>query len=165
MKYIPLLLLVSLLSCDDQISVPLPAIDAKAELAGAAALSMETLNAMEGVYEVVEGQSLLGREAVVKRIGKSVSFFTDRDAGYCVLECGAVDSSLVFAGYWRKQTGVEAGTFRAMIGSARGGKGLMRGDKAVPGNVVILGEFGNPDGKGTRPLQLVYRRPLFQGDR
>jgi glycerophosphoryl diester phosphodiesterase len=164
MKYIALLL-VLLISCDDQIAVPLPAIDAKAELAGLAPLTMETLNAMEGVYEVVDGQSLLGREAVVKRIGKSVSIFTDRDAGYCVLECGAVDSSLVFAGYWRKQTGVEAGTFRALIGEARGGKGLMRGERPAPGAAFIIGDFGNPDGKGTRPIQLVYRRPLFQGDR
>ncbi|MFZ1729473.1 MAG: glycerophosphodiester phosphodiesterase [Bacteroidota bacterium] len=164
MKYLPLLLLL-LLSCNDQITVPLTAIDAKAELAGLPALTVETLNAMEGVYEVIDGQSLLGREAVVKRTGKSVSIFTDRDAGYCILESASDDSSLVFAGYWRKQTGVETGTFRATIGEARGGRGLMRGERAGSGGVIITGDFGAPDGKAPRPVQLVYRRPLYKGER
>jgi glycerophosphoryl diester phosphodiesterase len=164
LRILPFLLLL-LPACEEEISVPVPQIDAAAELARTQPLTAETLAALEGVYEVVDGQSLLGREAVIKRTGRTVSIFTDRDAGYCVLESGTSDSTLFFAGYWRKQTGTETGIFRADIGSGRGAGALLHGMGAAPGGVVLLGEFGNATGKTMRPVQLVYRRPLYRRDR
>ncbi len=165
MKYAALIfLLMFFVACEDEVAVPVPEIDPDAELAGTGALSDAALEALEGVYEVVDGQSLLGREAVVKRTGRTVSIFTDRDAGYCVLSSGEADSSILFAGYWRKQTGTETGVFRAQIGAERGGRGLLRGQRSAAGGTIILGDFGNATGKGTRPIQLVYRRPLYSGE-
>ncbi|MBE0645318.1 MAG: glycerophosphodiester phosphodiesterase [Bacteroidetes bacterium] len=166
MKYVPLLLLVSLfIACDEEITVPLLQIDADVELQGTETIPFDALEALEGVYEVVDGKSLLGSEAVVKRTGNSVSIFTDQDAGYCVLSCGSSDSSLLFVGYWRKQTGTETGVFRARIAAEQGGKGLLRGTRGTPGEVFLLGDFGNATNKGLRPVQLVYRRPLYRGPR
>lgn len=154
-----------LLSCSDELAVTIPSIDTAVELAGTVPLPDEALDALEGVYEVVDGQPLLGREAVVKRTGKGISIFTDRDAGYCALECGTADSAIFFAGYWRKMTGTETGTFRANIRAERGGRQALRGERPSEGETILLGDFTNVDGKAQRPIQLVYRRPLYQGTR
>lgn len=153
------------LACSDEVVVPVPAIDVAAELAGTRALPPAVLTAMEGVYEVIDGRSLLGREAVVKQTGSGLSIFTDRDAGLVVLECGVADSAIAFAGTWRKLTGTETGVFRATISELRGAARLLRGGTAEAGAVTMLGDFGNAEGKGLRPLQLVYRRPLYQRPR
>lgn len=157
--------LLMLSACTEEVSVTVPQIDTAAELAGTQSLTTETLAALEGVYEVLDGQSLLGREAVVKCSRNTVSILTDRDAGYCILEAGTSDSALFFAGYWRKQTGVETGVVRARIDADRGGALLTRGTPVAAGEVTISGDFGNAFGKGMRPLQLVYRRRLYSGER
>lgn len=161
MRCIPLFLL----SCEDEVVVPVPLFDATVERAGMAPLSPETLGAMEGIYEVIDEQSLLGREAVVKWTGRTVSIFTDREAGYCVLESGSADSSILFAGCWRKLTGTETGILRMRIDAARGGRGVLAGTAPDSGDVVILGDFGNAGGEAMRPLLMGYRRPLYQGPR
>jgi glycerophosphoryl diester phosphodiesterase len=157
--------MVLLVACSDELAVTIPPIDTAAELAGTLPLTDEALDALEGVYEVVDGQSLLGREAVVKRTGKGISIFTDRDAGYCALECGTTDFAIFFVGYWRKLTGTETGTFRANIGAERGGRRVLRGERPAEGEAIMLGDFINVDGKAQRPIQMIYRRPLYQGPR
>lgn len=78
MRFLPsFLTMLLLLSCSDELAVTIPAIDTASELAGTVALPAEALDALEGVYEVVDGQPLLGREAVVKRTGKGISIFTE----------------------------------------------------------------------------------------
>jgi glycerophosphoryl diester phosphodiesterase len=160
-----LLLLLLFVACADEISVPVPAMDPSVELAGTEALSPAALDALEGIYEVIDGQSLLGREAVVRHAGGGISIFTDRDAGYCVLECGAVDSSVLFSGYWRKLTGTQTGVFRARIGREHGAIALLRGERPEAGEIHLIGDFGNAEGRGLRSIQLAYRRPLYQGSR
>lgn len=157
--------LLLLLSCDNEVMVPVPDIDIAAELAGTTAITPAALRVLDGVYEVVDGQSLLGRLAVVRQTGSGVSIFTDRDAGYCVIECGVADSSLLFAGTWRKLTGVETGVVRMRLDEARGAKAALRGETPTDGSLILLGDFSNAAGSNARPLQLVYRRPLYKGPR
>ncbi|MDX9757602.1 MAG: glycerophosphodiester phosphodiesterase [Bacteroidota bacterium] len=160
-----LLVLLLQLSCNEEVVLPVPAIDVAAELAGTRALPPAVLTAMEGVYEVIDGQALLGREAVVKHTGSGLSIFTDRDAGVVMLECGIADSAIIVVGTWRKLTGTETGVFRASISELHGAARLLAGGTAEAGAVTVLGDFGNATGKGMRPLQLVYRRPLYHGPR
>ena len=67
------LLPLLLVACAEDISVPVPVMYPSVELAGTEALSPAALNALEGVYEVIDGQSLLGREAVVRHAGGGIS--------------------------------------------------------------------------------------------
>lgn len=166
MKHVATLFcLLLLLSCGDEIVVPVPEIDIAAELAGTTAIPPAALRVLDGVYEVVDGESLLGRFAVVRQTGSGISVFTDRDAGYCVLECGVADSSLLFAGTWRKLTGTEAGVLHMRLDEARGAAAALRGEGPTDGSIILLGDFSNALDRNARPLQLVYRRPLYKGPR
>ena len=166
MTRLPILLaLILLLSCSDEVLVPVPDVDIAAELEGSGQIRIEQLGLIEGVYEVVDGQPLLGTEAVVKQTGSGLSIFTDRDAGYCVLECGEADSAIMMVGTWRKLTGTETGVIRARIASGDGAAAALRGESPSAGRVVVLGDYTNALGRNQRPLQLVYRRPLHRGPR
>ncbi len=166
-RFMTIIVMVLLLSsgCVDETQVVVPNYDAATVLAGTTPISRQVLTHMEGVYEVVEGAQLLGKQVVAKQAGGALSLFGERDASYCILECGEADSALIFTGYWRKQLGVETGVVRFRIEAADGGRLLMSAGPLQPGAVTITGEFGNSTGQGMRPLKLVYQRPLYDSGR
>jgi glycerophosphoryl diester phosphodiesterase len=159
---LPFLLLLPLLcGCTTDVDVLVPDYNAASILAGTQAVPAASLTAIEGVYDVTEGNSLLGRQVVLKHTRGILSIFGERDAGYCVLESGTADSAIRFAGYWRKLVGTETGIMQLGIAADQGGSTVLSGGQASDGNIVITGQFGNATGAGKRPIALVYRRPLY----
>jgi glycerophosphoryl diester phosphodiesterase len=156
-----ILLLLMVNGCDTEVQVLVPDYGAATILADTEAIPWRALDATEGVYEVAEGSSLLGRQVVIRHTRGVISIFGERDAVYCILESGAADSSLFFAGYWRKQVGTETGIMQISVRADEGGRTVLSGGQVVSGGVTLTGVFGNAVGSGKRSVRLVYRRPLY----
>ncbi|MCB2205454.1 glycerophosphodiester phosphodiesterase [bacterium] len=152
-----------LLSCtEDAESVIIPDFDPSGSLAGMTRLSEATMMAMEGVYAVTDGEQFLGDEIVLKYGGGGLSVFTGRDATYCFLESGAVDSTLTLAGYWRRLVNTETGVLQLTIAPEQGGGMLQRGQRPRQGQVVARGQFNTSSGQSGRDITLVWQRPVHE---
>lgn len=159
-----ILLLLCLSGCDTDVDVLVPDYHAAGFLNGSDAIPWSALDVMEGVYEVTEGNALLGRQVVIRHTRNVISIFGERDAVYCILESGRADSTLLFAGYWRKQVGTETGIFQVSVSADEGGRMVLSGGQTGPGGIILTGELGNANSGGKRPVRCVYRRPLYKTD-
>ncbi len=156
-----LIVVLLLSSCSEEVTVTLPEIDPEGDVAGMAGLTDETMDAMEGVYAVVEGQQLLGEEVVLKHAGAGLSLFTGKDALHALFVHGWSDSTVHLAGYWRKLVTLDVGTFRLAIDRSEGAVELLHGRRPGQGRVEIRGSYGNGSERGQREVLLRYVRPLF----
>lgn len=169
-----LVVLVSLLSfsCRRELELVTPTDTAGIFLADTKPLRPVTRASMEGVYRVLQGQNVFGDFVVLKWSGVAggadtaltLSGFFGRDAGYCIVSGGSLDSTLFFSGTWRKMMNTETGLMRWTVLSTTGGRQLM---KSVPvigkDSITIYGTYGNGEENPSRSFVLQYDRPLHTG--
>jgi glycerophosphoryl diester phosphodiesterase len=154
MKRITLLHIVFLFqfaSCKRVTIVPPPVIG-QTSLAGTRALSADTMKKMEGIYRLTGGNKDLGLRFVCKVSRDRVSFFSEKDGIYIILQHGynGTDSSMRFSGFWRYTKKKEQGTITFSV-PASGASGLLSG--TVNGLLLQGSVNGNP-------ISLQFERPF-----
>jgi glycerophosphoryl diester phosphodiesterase len=158
------ILFVSLLliySCSNEVDIINPVIDPSNFLSQTTPLSSSSKLVMEGVYEVTQGNDLLGDQVVVKWNRDRLSIFSGKNGGYIVMNGGSLDSVLFFLGYWRYSTNLETGVINFYIPATEGGRQILSGDTA---NTIIkfVGEYGIGNDVANNPITLNYNRPFSQ---
>ncbi|MFA6541077.1 MAG: glycerophosphodiester phosphodiesterase family protein [Bacteroidota bacterium] len=154
--YIAALLL--LISCS-QDNVTAPEFSAGGKLARSLPLESGQIRLLNGVYDVLSGSDRLGKTAVVKSSGSTLSIFTGKNAGLFVLQCGRIDSSMVFEGYWRYTQSSETGLVRFEIAADNGGTSLLSGTAPTTSS-QFHGILGDGTGEPSIPVTLQFNRPL-----
>jgi glycerophosphoryl diester phosphodiesterase len=148
-------------SCNNDVEITNPTVDPSNFLSQTKPLSSKSKSIMDGVYEVVHGQQLLGDQVVVKWNRDRLSIYSGKDGGYIVLDGGYLDSVIFFAGYWRYSVNTETGAANFYIPSDGGGKEIISGDTTVT-TIKFIGEYGTGNELASNPLTLKFKRPFSQ---
>jgi glycerophosphoryl diester phosphodiesterase len=153
--------LLFIYSCDNEVDVINPVVDPSNFLSQTTPLPNSSKLVMEGVYEVTQGNDLLGDQVVVKWNRDRLSIFSEKNGGYIVMNGGSLDSVLFFLGYWRYSTNLETGVINFYIPATEGGGQILSGDTA---NTLIkfVGEYGIGNDVANNPITLNYKRPFSQ---
>ena len=157
-----IILIASLLviySCNNEVDITNPVVDPSNFLSETTPLPSGSKKVMEGVYNVTEGNDLLGDQVVVKWTRDRLSIFSGKNGGYMVLDGGSLDSVLFFLGYWRYSTNTETGAVNFYISSGEGGKKILNGDTTVT-DIVFTGVYGNGNESANKNIKLQYKRPF-----
>ncbi|MFA5834584.1 MAG: glycerophosphodiester phosphodiesterase [Bacteroidota bacterium] len=159
--FIFLLVLFSLvtLSCSHDTVVNVPVFVGGGKLISAQPIKPQQLQLLNGVYDVIDGSDQFGKKVVVKRTGKTLSIFTGKNAGLFVFQCGRIDSTLIFEGYWRYTQGGETGLAQFEIPAENNGKPLLQGILPTP-SFFFQGKIGNGSAEPTINITLQYNSPL-----
>lgn len=121
---------------------------------GTSQISLATRQAMEGVYRLVDGSSGLGVEFVCKASPKKVSFFSNSNGIFVILQAGLdSDSTLQFAGFWRVSEYVSSGGIRFEIPKDQVVK-LVK--QKITAGLKLTGDFSN--GESNQQIVLQYVR-------
>lgn len=153
MKYILNILLFFLFASCKRVTIVVPPVSNHPNLADTRILSADTMKKMEGVYRLAGGSKELGERFVCKVSPSSVSFFSEKEGIYIILQHGykVQDGSMRFSGFWRytkrKEQGVIAFSIPATAGANRLSSRTM--------NSLVL--EGNLNGK---PVSLQFDHPF-----
>jgi glycerophosphoryl diester phosphodiesterase len=146
-------LLITLFSCRKN-HVLGPPENSDANLSNTLRLTDTVMRNMEGIYTLKQGSSDLGNQFVCKASKYRLSFFSNKDGLFFILDYGLnpVDSSLQFSGYWRYSELPDQGTISMSISKAQGSVDFLR--TGSPVNLNIQGNFGGSGSSGqTMTLQ------------
>lgn len=153
--------LLFIYSCNNEVDVINPVIDPSNFLSQTTPLPNNSKLVMEGIYEVTQGNDLLGDQVVVKWNRDRLSIFSEKNGGYIVMNGGSLDSVLFFLGYWRYSTNLETGVINFYVPATEGGGQILSGDTT---NTIIkfVGEYGIGNDVANNPITLNYKRPFSQ---
>jgi glycerophosphoryl diester phosphodiesterase len=156
--------LLLIYSCNNEVDITNPVVDPSNFLSETTPLPLDSKKVMEGVYNVTEGNNLLGDQVVVKWTRDRLSIFSGKNGGYIILDGGSLDSVLFFLGYWRYATNTETGVVNFYISSGEGGKKILNGDTTAT-DIVFTGVYGNGKESANKTIKLQYKRPFSQAVR
>lgn len=134
-------------------------------------LNSSARQAMEGVYEVLNGSDIFGSLAAIKwsyvildnDTTFHVSGFFGKDIAYFIGEGKQLNGTILLNGYWRKMTGTETGIIRLNITETNGAAVLLGPSPVITaGSIVIDGVFGNGQAEPGIPVSFRYNRKLYQ---
>jgi glycerophosphoryl diester phosphodiesterase len=167
-----LCLLVALVSCNPGEDVLVPQDPAYNLPAGVRPLTWASRASLEGIYAIIDGTEYFGAYAALKwsyvAQGADTTFylsmFCNRDVTHFVLEGGRTDTSVIFAGYWRKLVTTDIGSALLTIAPGDGADSLLsRVAASRADGLTIRGVFEVPDGGARRTISMRYVKPLFRG--
>jgi glycerophosphoryl diester phosphodiesterase len=154
MKRITLLhiVLFFLLASCKRVTIVPPPVNDHPNLTDTRALSADTMKKMEGIYRLVGGSKELGLRFVCKVSLSRVSFFSEKDGIYIILQHGykVRDSSIRFSGFWRYTKKKEQGNIVLSIPVADA-NGLLSGSV---NNLLLQGSVNG------NPISLEFERPF-----
>lgn len=136
---------------------------------GAGRFTTSIRQTMEGVYAVTNGADRFGSQVALKWTytleGADTTFylsvFSGQDAAFFNLEGRPDSDSLVVSGFWRKLVNTETGLVRFTVRARRNGQSRNFSGVSMPGDTLVLdGTYGDNMAQPTRPLTLLYQRPL-----
>ena len=151
--------LLFIYSCDNEVDVINPVVDPSGFLSQTTPLPNNSKLVMDGIYEVTQGNDLLGDQVVVKWNRDRLSIFSGKNGGYMVLNGGSLDSVLFFLGYWRYSTNLETGIVNFYIPANEGGGQILSGDTTATA-IKFVGEYGVGNDIANQPITLKYKRPF-----
>jgi glycerophosphoryl diester phosphodiesterase len=155
MKQLRTIYLLVFLACfgcrKNEITIPPP--PDNSNLVGTQTIPGTTMKKMEGIYKLSGGSNILGEQFVCKVSRFKVSFFSNKDGLFFILNYGykASDGSIQFSGFWRYSEKTEQGNIQFSITAANGATDLLAG---IVKNLVITGVNPGND------VQLKYDRPF-----
>ena len=155
-----IILIASLLffySCNNEVDITNPVVDPSNFLSQTTPLSSTSKLVMEGVYEVVEGNDLLGDQVVIKWTRDRLSIFSGKNGGYIIIDGGSLDSVIFFMGYWRYATSTETGVANFYIPEDEGGREIISGDTTLT-TIKFVGTYGNGNGLADKPIVFQFKR-------
>ncbi len=132
-------------------------------------LNFTTRQAMQGVYDVSDGNNIFGGLTAVKWsyvISGSdtvfhVSGFFGQDIAYFICEGNQLNGEILLNGYWRKMVSTETGIMRFTINATNGATLLLSNAPVVTnGSIKMEGVFGNGQEEPQNSIVLTYNRKL-----
>jgi glycerophosphoryl diester phosphodiesterase len=153
--------LLLIYSCNNEVDIVNPIVDPSDFLSQTIPLSDNSKLVVEGVYEVTEGNELLGDQVVVKWTRDRLSIFSGKNGGYIVLDGGSLDSVIFFMGYWRYALNTETGVANFYIPSNEGGTEIISGD-TLAANIKFIGTYGNGNNLASTPLVFSFKSDFSQ---
>ncbi|HTQ64491.1 MAG TPA: glycerophosphodiester phosphodiesterase family protein [Puia sp.] len=124
-------------------------------------LSDTVMKNMEGIYTLTDGSGNLGMEFVCKVSKSKVSFFSNTDGIYMILQYGfrPNDSSIQFAGFWRYSESATEGLINLSIKTMNGLSDLIL--KGLTKQLRLSGSFSG-DNNSQQAITLQFVRPFSQ---
>lgn len=115
------------------------------------AIPAETMQNMEGIYRLAAGSKKLGTCFVCKVTTSHISFFSDKDGLYIILEYGyrANEEAIRFTGFWRFTKSRKQGPITFSMPAAQ----LFAGSNTA---------FELQGSLGKKTLKLVFERPFSE---
>jgi glycerophosphoryl diester phosphodiesterase len=125
-------------------------------------LTREQLMSFEGMFDVTEGQSLLGSAAALRTSPGTISVLTEKNAGFSILGAACLpDKRVVVEGYWQYPALVQAGLVRLFVDPPDLASALCDGMSPAPTkDFVLSGSFGHGDEFPRNPLSLSWSHTL-----
>lgn len=125
-------------------------------------LGVLSFDNLQGLYNIVEGTALFGKDAVVKwsytvegkKTEYQLSIFCEKNGTYIICEGKRQGNDILLNGYWRKAAANGTGLVRLLL--KNGYEGLQSGR----GKVCIKGWYGHGGTTPTKPVVLQFQRPL-----
>jgi glycerophosphoryl diester phosphodiesterase len=136
-------------------------------------LTYQTKMAMEGVYNITEGNEVFGENAALKWSYKientdtvyHLSILCGRDVSYFIMQGKRSGDSILLNGYWRKMVNTETGVARMSISNRSGAGQLISANPQISkDSIVINGVFGYGSNDAASIISLQYDRRLFNGN-
>jgi glycerophosphoryl diester phosphodiesterase len=111
---------------------------------------------MEGIYTLADGDQGLGAQFVCLVSKNKVSFFSNKDGIYIILQYGfnPADSSIRFAGFWRYSESTDQGLIEFTVQAIRGGSEFM--STGIVSRMELTGRFWT--GNDPKVIILRYNR-------
>src|SRR6478735_38359 len=147
--YVVAILLV-LLGCSKSEITPPPPVD-DSNLVNTTPIAGTTMKKMEGIYKLVGGTGELGVEFVCKVSKYRVSFFSEKDGIFFILNYGlkSSDGSIQFSGFYRYSEFTTQASINFSVAAAEGASDLLAG---VISNLKMRGIVSNDS------ISLQYQR-------
>ena len=154
------ILAVALYSCSKN-QIILPPDNPDTSLINTLQLSDSVISKMEGIYTLTGGNSDLGTQFVCKASKYKLSFFSNQDGIFMILDYGfkPTDSSIQFSGFWRYSESPTQGIISMSMSKTSGS-----GDFLRTGNtdkLTLNGNFGDQNATN-RTITLQFSRPFTQ---
>ena len=124
-------------------------------------LSNNEKNNLEGVYKIVNGNNIFGKQVVLKWYGNTLSVFGDTMGTYLKLNAGQKDSTFFFEGTWRHFVSTNNGLVRLFINKEDGAGNLFNNSLSA-GAIKLSGSFGDTDNPLDKNIILEYLRPISE---
>lgn len=153
--------LLLIYSCNNEVDIVNPVVDPSNFLSQTNPLTQNQKLVMEGVYEVVNGNELLGDQVVVKWTRDRLSIFSGKNGGYIVLDGGSLDSVIFFMGYWRYATSTATGIASFYIPAEEGGAQILDEDTTAT-TIKFVGNYGNGNELASTPISFEFKRDFSQ---
>ncbi len=133
-----LLVCASWLSCDPRLPVSADVfVDFDMIDSPTSSLSETSKQAMNGTYDVIQGQNKLGAVVAGKWIGNRWRLFSQHDVVFTVCAGGALGDSVRLIGFIREERSASGTRVRFSIGRGDGAQELVRGER--PSAIRLLG--------------------------
>jgi len=158
---IPFAGLLFIYSCDNEVDITNPVVDPSNFLSQTTPLSANAKQVMEGIYEVIKGNDLLGDQVVVKWTRDRLSVFSGKSGGYIFLDGGSLDSVVFLMGYWRYATNTESGVANFYIPTDEGGTQILAEDTTAT-TIKFVGEYGIGNELASNPITFELKRDFSQ---
>jgi glycerophosphoryl diester phosphodiesterase len=132
-------------------------------------LNFITRQAMEGVYDVSNGNDVFGGLTAVKwsyvitdnDTTFHISGFFGQDIAYFICEGKQLNGNILLNGYWRKMVSTETGIIRFTINATNGAALLLSNAPVVTnGSIKMDGVFGYGQEEPQNSMVLTYNRKL-----
>ena len=151
---LPFLLLM--LDCNKSFIV-LPPKNSASNLDGTVSISDTLLSNMNGIYKSTVMSGGLGIEFVCKTSKKKVSFFSNLDGIFMILNSGfnPADSSIQFSGFWRFSESKTQGNVTLSIAKDEGASDLLQNGN--PSSILLKGNYVDGNGNA-QPLSIQFER-------
>ena len=156
-----LIVLLATLSACSKNQITRPPDDPATNLINTLPLTDTVMTKMEGIYTLSGGNTDLGSQFVCKASKYRLSFFSERDGIFMILDYGLnpMDSSIQFSGFWRYSENATQGLISMSISKAGGSVDFLRTGSTV--NLTLNGSFGDQH-SATQTITLKFSRPFSQ---
>lgn len=150
-----LLIVITLFSCNKN-ELTIPPVNKGENLVNTEAITNSVMKKMEGVYTLSDGSNKLGTEFVCKVSRRKVSFFSNQNGIFFILDYGynASNGSIQFSGFWRFTENANQGTINFSIAKTDGADDLML--RGIVSNLQLKGILNSP----AQSISLKYKRPF-----
>lgn len=150
-------------SCNARGPVTRPVFPDGGMLRDAAPLSDEGLSALQGFFDVGDGEDLFGAHVASRASPRRLSFFGPTDGAYSILEAGCLEGGeeLVLEGYWRHAPSTDTGLVRLFAGPRGVARALCKGEAVNPSlPITFTGVTGTGTTLPDAPISFRFSRPL-----
>lgn len=146
-------------SCTSSIDITPPIVNSDANLANTLPLASATMQNMEGIYTLIEGEGQLGSQFVCKASKYKVSFFSEKEGIYIILKHGfnPVNNTIQYSGFYRFSETADQGLVNFSVSPGEGSLNLVKNGIAT--GLIMRGTFQGSGG-APKTMSIKYAQPF-----